>query len=150
MPRVRELIVQYRAHPARLTNDDQIVTPERAAALLIQLLAAEPQENFVALHLDAKRRLIGIQSVSRGNITETAVPIRAIIGTAIATHNSVSIILGHNHPSGDPEPSLADLILTGQIKRAASLFNLEVADHIIIGDGRYCSLQQTGRMEYLP
>lgn len=150
MPKVRELIVQYRAHPAGIAQDDRIYAdPTIAAGLLTKLLENEPVENFVVLHLDAKNRLIAIQTVARGQTDRCEVSIRSIIGAAIASHNSVRLILAHNHPSGDPTPSVDDLEITRKVRQAGILFALEVLDHIIIGNGTYCSLRQTGRMEYL-
>lgn len=149
-PRVRELIVQYRAHASGAVIDSrQLGTPAAAAAVLVPLLENQPQEVFIVLHLDAKNHLLGVQEVTRGDLTECKPAIRTILTACLGEKNSAGIILAHNHPSGDPTPSPDDLRVTLEIQTAARIFGIPVLDHLIIGDRQYVSLQQSGRMKYL-
>lgn len=146
----RELEVRYTTHRARVLYDGkQITTAADAAAILVPLLESQPQEIFVAIHMDAKRRLLGVQEVGRGGLTETVVSIRSILTACLGEHNTAAILLGHNHPSGDPEPSAVDLSLTRKIIEACRLFDIEVCDHIVVGQGRYISFKRTERMQRL-
>lgn len=148
--RVRELIVQYRAHPSGAVIDGrQIADPTTAAAVLIPLLENQPQECFIVLHLDSRRHLLGVQEVTRGDLAECQPSIRTILTACLGERNSSAIVLAHNHPSGDPTPSPDDLSMTRQIIAAAAIFGIVVIDHLIIGHGSYCSLQATGRMNHL-
>lgn len=148
-PKIRELIVQYRPHPAGIDQDVTKVTTAHAVGMLTALLGAEPYETFVALHLDAKCRLIAVQTVGRGDCTNVIVSARAIIAAAIGDKNSTMVILAHNHPSGDPTPSTEDVIMTRRIVEAARIFDVTIVDHIIIGNGTYCSFAESGRMDHL-
>ncbi len=145
----RELTVVYKTHPARvLVDGNQIVTVAAAAAVVVPILKDQVQEVFIALHLCAKRRLLGVQEVARGGLTGVSVPIRVIVAAALAG-NTHGIVLGHVHPSGDPEPSPDDLNLTQRIHNALELFEIELVDHLIVGANRYVSLAETGRMRRL-
>lgn len=150
MPKLKELIVQYRSHPSGITVDTRALgTPAAAAAVLIPLLRDQPQEVFLVLHLNAKQHLLGVQEITRGGLAECAPQIRTILTACLGERNSASIILGHNHPSGDPTPSEDDLSCTREIQAACKIFGISVLDHLIIGEDSFCSLQQTGRMNYL-
>lgn len=150
MPRVRELIVQYRAHPSGAMIDNrQITQPAAAASILVPLLEDQPQEVFIVLHLDARRHLLGVQEVTRGDLADCHPAIRTILTACLGERNSSAIVLAHNHPSGDPEPSPDDLAFTRRVIEAGKIFDITVIDHLIIGHGKYCSLQATGRMNHL-
>jgi DNA repair protein RadC len=143
----RELIVQYRTHPAKvLVDSKQIATAADAAAVVVPILRPQVQELFLALHLDAKRRLLGIQEVARGGLTDIQVSLRMILMAAVGEKNSCAIICAHNHPSGIPEPSRADIDMTNHFQTLMALFELELVDHIIVGAESYVSFRETGRM----
>ncbi len=103
-------------------------------------LRFEEQENMVALLLDAQHRLIRRVNIAKGGLTAVNCHPRDIFRAAIR-YNASSIVLAHNHPSGDPRPSKADKHLTEQIVAAGDLLRIRVQDHVIIGsraEGRSC------------
>ena len=93
------------------------------------------------LMLDTKTRLIGESLISKGTVNATLVSPRELFIEALQK-NAVSIILLHNHPSGEPTPSREDLLVTKRIKEAGSLIGIELLDHIIIGNNCYLSFAE--------
>ena len=91
------------------------------------------------LMLNTKSRLLGETEISKGTVNASLVSPRELFVEALQK-NAVSIILLHNHPSGDPTPSMEDIILTKRIKEAGNLIGIELLDHIIIGNNCYVSL----------
>lgn len=121
----------------------QISTAEDAAAYMMDRLRFERKEHFVALHLDTQNRLIGEEVVSVGSLDASIVHPREIFKTALK-RSAASIICLHNHPSGDPTPSFADVEVTRRLVEAGELLGVQVLDHIVIGENRYCSLKEKG------
>ena len=104
------------------------------------------QERFVTMYLNRANRVLGIYELSTGGITGTVADIRLILGVALKTA-SCSIVLCHNHPSGNLNPSTADKMLTQKIKEACSFLDISVMDHIILNpDGEYASFADEGWM----
>jgi len=102
------------------------------------------QERFVVGYLNRANRLIGVYEVSKGGITGTLVDIRLVISVALKVA-ATSILLAHNHPSGNTQPSESDKKLTGKIKEACKLFDINVLDHIIlVAGGTYFSFAEEG------
>jgi DNA repair protein RadC len=96
--------------------------------------------------LDVKNQVIGIHTVSIGNLNSAIVSPREVFKAAILA-NAASIILGHNHPSGDTTPSPEDIQVTQVLFQAGKLLDIDVLDHVIIGeDGAFCSLRRDGKM----
>lgn len=89
------------------------------------------QEHFLAMYLNRANKVLGIYHVSIGGITGTVADIRLILGVALKSA-AVSIILSHNHPSGNVKPSSADISLTKRIKEAADLMDINLLDHLIL------------------
>ena len=117
-----------------------------AVAVLRRYLEHEDREHFVTLMLDVKNQVIGIHTVSIGNLNSAIVSPREVFKAAILA-NAASIILGHNHPSGDTTPSPEDIQVTEILSQAGKLLQIDVLDHVIIGeDGAFCSLRRDGRM----
>ena len=117
-----------------------------AVALLRRYLEHEDREHFVTLMLDVKNQVIGIHTVSIGNLNSAIVSPREVFKAAILA-NAASIILGHNHPSGDTTPSPEDIQVTGTLHQAGKLLHIDVLDHVIIGgEGAFCSLRLDGKM----
>ncbi len=142
----KELRVSYATLEPRIpVHARQIKTAADAAAILVPLLKDQPQELFVALHLSTKLHLLGVQEVARGSLADVAVPIRMIVAAALAA-NAAAVCLAHCHPSGDPEPSPDDLVLTHRIVEACRLFDVTVVDHIVVAADRYLSFKETGRL----
>jgi DNA repair protein RadC len=103
------------------------------------------QEQFVVMYLNRANRIIGIYRLSTGGITGTVADPRLILGTALKVA-ATSIILSHNHPSGNMQPSKADELLTNKIKEAAKFMDIQLSDHIVISpiDGAYYSFADEG------
>jgi DNA repair protein RadC len=120
-------------------------SPSDAASVLIELLENEPAEVFAILCVTTKHRVIGYHEVSRGTLDSTTAHPREVFKTAVMV-NAASILLAHNHPSGDPTPSSDDVQLTRRLIDAGEILGIQVLDHIIVGDGRYVSLRELGRL----
>ncbi len=121
----------------------------RMSALIAYLqarCARSPTEAFRALFLDARHRLIADEEIARGDVREVSIFPASVLRRALQLHAS-SIILVHNHPSGDPTPSVADITLTREIQRAAALLDIVVQDHIVLGCGGYASMRQWRLLE---
>jgi len=120
--------------------------PLDAAQLLCRYLENEDREHFVTLMLDVKNKVIGIHTVSIGTLNCSLVSAREVFKAAILA-NAASIIIAHNHPSGDTTPSPEDFQVTETLKKAGKLLDIEVLDHVIVGeDGGFTSLRRDGRM----
>jgi DNA repair protein RadC len=100
-------------------------------------------EVFCCLYLDKRHRLIQFQKLFRGTIDGASVHPREIVKLALQ-RNSAAVIIAHNHPSGVPEPSQADELITQRVKEALALVDIRLLDHIIIGDGASVSLAERG------
>ena len=104
------------------------------ASLLRPHLENETQERFVALLLNGKHRVMGFAEVSRGTLTASLVHPREVFAPALREH-AAAIIVAHNHPSGDPEPSLEDIEVTRRLHEAGRILGVPLLDHIIVGEG---------------
>ena len=101
------------------------------------------REHLLCIYLNTKNRILGIEVVSIGILNSSICHPREVFKGAILA-SAKSIILAHNHPSGDPEPSDDDIALTKRIENAGRIIGIELLDHIIIGDGSYISLRERG------
>jgi len=106
-------------------------------------LAEEPREQFRALFLDKRNRLLSDELVAHGTIDHAPVYPREVVRRALEV-SAASIILVHNHPSGDPEPSRADIEMTRKIVDAAKVFDIQVHDHLVVGRDGTASLRTLG------
>lgn len=100
-----------------------------------------PEEHFVTLHLNVQHEVIGYHEVSHGTLASSLVHPREVFKAALL-NNSHAIILAHNHPSGRTEPSAQDIAVTKQLIKAGKLLNVQILDHIIIGDGTAFSFRR--------
>jgi DNA repair protein RadC len=127
--------------------DRQTVTSSRdVLPILRDYFEHHDREEMLCVLLDAKHRIIGINSVSVGSLTLSIVHPRETFKAAIAS-NCAAIILSHNHPSGDPAPSQEDRQLTTRLKECGTLLGIPVLDHLVIGEGaRYFSFADTGTL----
>ena len=117
--------------------------PDTAASVFMPEMRWLKKEEFRVALLNVKRELIGTVTVSVGGISSSSAHPREVFSDAIKK-GAYAVILVHNHPSGDPSPSGADIDLTERLCSSGKLLGIEVADHIIIGDGRYVSLRERG------
>jgi DNA repair protein RadC len=106
-------------------------------------LAAREHEVFVAIWLDAQHRVISIQEMFRGTLTQTAVYPRECVKAALAA-NAAAVIFAHNHPSGAAQPSQADELLTRNLKEALALVEVRTLDHIIVAGAQSISFAERG------
>ena len=116
---------------------------ERLTAHLNVVMAREPIEQFRVLFLDAKNRLIADEVQTRGTVNHTPVYPREVVKRALELH-ATALILAHNHPSGDPTPSRADIEMTAEVKQAATALGIVLHDHVIVGQGSCMSFRQQG------
>ncbi len=117
--------------------------PGRVKDYLGLQLGSRPQEVFVVLFLDGQHRLLHTEEMFHGTLTQTSVYPREVIRLALR-HNAGAVVLAHNHPSGVAEPSRADEFLTQTLKTALRLVDVQVLDHIIVGQGQVVSLAERG------
>lgn len=120
-----------------------IQSPQDVANLLLPELRDAKKEHFKSLLLDTKNRLIKIVTVSVGILDSSLVHPREVYRDAIAV-SAASLIVAHNHPSGDPTPSAEDNRVTQRLAECGELLGIELLDHIIIGDNRWVSLKERG------
>ncbi len=116
-------------------------SPAKIAEYYMEDMRHFRQEHMKLLMLNTKSRLIGETDISKGTVNASIVSPRDLFIEALQK-NAVSIILLHNHPSGDPTPSKEDVLLTRRIRAAGSLIGIELLDHIIIGNNCYTSLSE--------
>lgn len=123
--------------------------PERIADLLREENRAYPVENFQVVLLNTRRKLIRVEKISQGTLDTILVSPREVFKYAISA-NAAALVLAHNHPSGDPTPSEADIKVTRDLIRAGQLLKIEVLDHVILGRATaerpkdYASLRELG------
>lgn len=117
-----------------------IDNPNAAAAAFSPELMWQSQERFAVLMLDTKNSLIGTQVITIGIATETLVHPREVFREAIR-QSATNIIIAHNHPSGNLEPSEEDKILTETLLQSSELLNIPILDHLILGNGDYSSIR---------
>lgn len=120
-----------------------IQAPAQAAELLMYEMGALEKEHLRVLLLDTRNRLQRIVEVYQGSLNSSLIRIAEVFRDAVRA-NSASIIVAHNHPSGDPSPSPEDVAVTKALIEAGKLLDIEVLDHLIIGKGRYVSIKSRG------
>ncbi|HEX9889510.1 MAG TPA: DNA repair protein RadC [Nitriliruptorales bacterium] len=120
-----------------------VTSPDAAADLLVPGLLERDRERCVALLLDTKHRLIRQVTVSVGSVDHTFVNPREVYRDALLA-NASALVLGHNHPSGDPEPSRDDELVTRRVASAGQVVGVELLDHLVVGAGRWVSLARRG------
>ena len=121
----------------------QVTSPADAANLLMAEMATLEQEHLRTLLLDTRHRVLASPTVYVGNVNTTVIRVADLFREAIRL-NCVALIVAHNHPSGDPTPSPDDVKVTEQIVQAGKLLDIEVLDHLVIGQQRYVSLKERG------
>jgi len=123
----------------------QLRTPHEAAAYLMPVFGSRPVEQFGVVLLDTKHRVLRTAVLAIGTLNSTVVQPRDVFREA-ALGGAAAIVVFHNHPSGDPSPSPDDKELTGRLAAAGTLMGIDVVDHIILGDARYCSFKEMGKI----
>lgn len=113
------------------------------AGLLRVFLADDPRERFVAVYLDTRNRPIAVHDAHVGTCDSSPVHPREVFGPAVALA-ATSIVVAHNHPSGDPTPSAEDRAVTERLRQAGELLGIPLLDHLVLGDQRYFSFAEEG------
>jgi len=123
--------------------DKPLKCPQDVAGLLMEEMRYLKKEHMKLVLLNVKCNLISVEEISVGSLNASIVHPREVFNPAIRK-SSASIIMVHNHPSGDPAPSSEDISITARIAEAGKLIGIELVDHIIIGDGKYVSMKEKG------
>ncbi len=118
-------------------------SPSDVAQLLMAEMSHLEQEHFRAIYLDTRNRLLGIETIYIGSLNASHIRVGEVFRDAVK-RNSAAIIVAHNHPSGDPTPSPEDVGVTRQLVEAGNLLDIEVLDHLVIGQQRFVSLRERG------
>src|SRR5262249_39568648 len=117
--------------------------PAEVAAFLLPRYGAHPTERFGVVLLDARHRYLGIHIVTEGSMDAAMALPRDVFREATIA-GAPAVILFHNHPSGDAHPSQEDIALTERMIEAGAIVGIEVVDHFILADTRYCSMRVSG------
>ena len=120
----------------KYNSSEEVARSEFAESLL-----KSDREKFICMHLNIKNQIISFEIVSTGSLTSSIVHPREVYKGAILS-NSASVIFMHNHPSGDPEPSIDDIEITKRLEKAGEILGINVLDHIIVASGGFYSFRQ--------
>ena len=128
---------------SRLSKGRTLTEPKQVFSHLQTLLQYHEHEVFALLLLDNKHRVIGFRELFRGTLDGASVYPREVVKVALE-HNAAAVIMVHNHPSGDPEPSQADRTLTTTLKNALNMVGTRLLDHVVVGYEGCVSLAERG------
>lgn len=132
-----------RALAQQMTSGPAFDAPGRVKDYVALRLGGRPQEVFAVLFLDAQHRLLRMEEMFSGSLTQTSVYPREVLRRAMLL-NAAAVVLAHNHPSGVAEPSRADEHLTHSLQAALRLIDVRVLDHIVVGQGQVVSMAERG------
>lgn len=135
----------HRHLASQLERGEALGDPEAAGRYFTRRLRGLPHEVFAVLYLDTRHRALGFEELFRGGIDGAEIHPRVLVQRALA-HGAAAAILGHNHPSGNPEPSAADRAVTLRIKQALALVDVRLLDHFVVGDGPPTSMAKLGML----
>ena len=133
----------HRHLAAQLERGEMLGDPAAAGRYFAQRLRSRGHEVFAALFLDTRHRALGFEEMFQGTVDGAEVHPREVVRRALAL-NAAAVIVGHNHPSGDAEPSAADRAVTARLKQALALVEVRLLDHFVVGDGPPVSLASRG------
>ena len=134
-----------RALSQRLKEREAFETPDAVKQYLQLQLAHKNHEVFAVLFLDNQNRMLAMEELFRGTLSQTSVYPREVVMRALH-HQAAAVVLSHNHPSGSVQPSRADEHLTQTLKASLALVDVRVLDHIIVGQGQALSMAELGLM----
>lgn len=121
----------------------KVCSPKDVYTLMYPKMREQKKEKFITLCLDTKNQILREEVISIGSLNASIVHPREVFKSALM-ESSASVIMVHNHPSGDPSPSREDIMVTEKMVEGGKLLGIDVLDHIIIGEGRYVSLKDEG------
>lgn len=119
--------------------------PEDVADMFMREMAALDREHFRAVLLNTKNRILGVRTISIGSLNASIVHAREVFKAAVA-ESAQAIVLVHNHPSGLPEPSTEDIVVTERLAEAGRILGIEILDHIVLGSQGFVSLKEMGHL----
>ena len=134
-----------RALSQRLKEREAFETPDAVKQYLQLQLAHKNHEVFAVLFLDSQNRMLAMEELFRGTLSQTSVYPREVVMRALH-HQATAVVLSHNHPSGSVQPSRADEHLTQTLKASLALVDVRVLDHIIVSQGQTLSMAEQGLM----
>lgn len=140
---VAVLELARRAVTQQLKTREAFASPGSVKQFLQLRLGAKRHEVFAVMFLDAQNRMIEMEELFRGTLTQTSVYPREVVQRALH-HHAASVVLAHNHPSGAVQPSRADEVLTSTLKAALALIDVRVIDHVIVAQGAALSMAEKG------
>ncbi len=140
---VAVLELARRALAQQLQQREIFASPGAVRQYLQLHLAAKPHEVFAVIFMDVQNRLLAMEEMFRGTLTQTSVYPREVVLRALH-HQCAAVVLAHNHPSGSVQPSRADEALTQTLKSALALVDVRVLDHVIVGTGETLSMAERG------
>ncbi|VVO91137.1 hypothetical protein PS876_02305 [Pseudomonas fluorescens] len=129
----------------RMRKKPALENPQAVRDYLKSMLRHEPHEVFGCLFLDSKHQVLTFEALFRGSIDNTSVHPREVVKRCLA-NNAAAVILCHNHPSGNSDPSQADQLLTKRLQEALDLIDVRVLDHFIVGEDEPLSMAECGWM----
>ena len=132
-----------RAMAEEIKERSALTSPGAVRDYLRVALGHRPNEVFVCIWLDAQHKVIGIEDVSQGTLTQTSVYPREIVKRALK-RNAAAVIFAHNHPSGVAQPSRSDELLTRELKQALALVEVKVLDHFVVAGNQAVSFAERG------
>lgn len=124
-------------------KDFDIKEPQSVIKAIRASIKDKAKEHFKLILLNARNKILGVSTISIGSLNASIVHPREVFKDAIA-HSAYSVVLAHNHPSGDPEPSENDIKMTKKLVESGKILGIEVIDHIIIGKNEFCSFKERG------
>lgn len=142
---IAALELGVRISVAKGIENFKIASSQDAGNIYMEELRYKKKEIFRVVFLNTKNVIISHKDVSQGSLNASIVHPREVFLEAIKK-SSHKIILIHNHPSGDPQPSPEDLSITGRLVEAGKIIGIEILDHLVIGDGRYYSFKENGKL----
>jgi DNA repair protein RadC len=131
----------YRANATIIERGYQIKSPTDCADYIGEEVKHLEQEHFIALYLDTKNRILAKKTLFVGSLNRSIVHPREVFKEALK-HGCASIIVVHNHPSGDPTPSTQDVTITKRLMEVGEVMGIEVLDHLVIGTQGYISMKE--------
>jgi DNA repair protein RadC len=134
-----------RLYAAPSARRPTVRTPADVAALVGPDMRYLDREHFRVLLLNTRHHVLGVEEVAVGGLDSAPIHPREVFKAAIRC-SAAAVILVHNHPSGDPQPSADDLRITARLRDAGRVVGIEVLDHVVVGDGRFVSLRERGAL----
>lgn len=130
-------------YPAPIEDRISVTSPDQGAEVLLPYVSGSDRERCVVALLDTKHRLLGVELASVGSIDHTFMHPRDLLRSALLA-NASAMVIAHNHPSGDPEPSRDDEVITRRIVKASETVGVDMLDHLVFGGTRWVSLARRG------